>query len=284
MSNRRPILPETVRFYRAEVSRVAELRPGFRRVTVSSEELSAFDHLGFDHWFRLFLPHPDQTEWRLPTATSKPWYANWLATPARQRPHCANYTVADFRPTERELDIDVVLHRRPSGELEGRVAQWAASADLGDRVALLDEGLLFNLPSDTSAVVLAGDESALPALAGILLNLESGTAGHAVLEVPTRADVRELPHPAGLDVQWGVRDECDPAATPGAAALAALTAVIERAPLDPAHTYAFLVGESRLATEGRRRLVRQGLPKDRITFCGFWKSPSADRRRASAAH
>ncbi len=161
MSNRRPILPETVRFYRAEVSRVAELRPGFRRVTVSSEELSAFDHLGFDHWFRLFLPHPDQTEWRLPTATSKLWYAQWLATPARQRPHCANYTVADFRPTERELDIDVVLHRRPSGELEGRVAQWAASADLGDRVALLDEGLLFNPPSDTSAVVLAGDESAL---------------------------------------------------------------------------------------------------------------------------
>lgn len=284
MSSRRPILPETVRIYRAEVQATTELSARFRRVTVSSEELSAFSYLGFDHWFRLFLPHPDQIDWRLPTATSKLWYAQWLATPSRVRPHCANYTVADFRPAERELDIDVVLHRRPSGELEGRVAQWAASASPGDPVALLDEGLLFNPPPDTSAVVLAGEESALPALAGILRSLGPRTAGHAVFEVPTRADVRGLRHPAGLDVQWVVRAERDPATTPGVAALAALTTLTERSRLDPARTYAFLVGESRLATEGRRRLVRQGLPKDRITFCGFWKSPSADRRRATAAH
>lgn len=279
MSNRRPILPETVRFYRAEVQRTIELSPGFCRVTVSSDDLSAFSYLGFDHWFRLFLPHPGQTDWRLPTATSKLWYAQWLATPSRQRPHCANYTVADFRPAERELDIDVVLHRRPSGELEGRVAQWAASAGPGDPVAFLDEGLLFNPPPDTSAVVLAGDESALPALAGILRSLPPDTTGRAVLEVPGPAGVRALPHPAGVTLQWVVRAERDPAATPGAAALSAFTAAPQHTKLDPARTYAFLVGESRLATEGRRQLVRQGLPKDRITFCGFWKSPTTDRRR-----
>lgn len=278
MSNRRPILPETVRFYRAEVRRTTDLSPGFRRLTVSSEELADFRHLGFDHWFRLFIPHPGQTEWRLPTATSKLWYAQWLATPSRQRPHCANYTVADYRPAEHELDIDVVLHRRPSGELEGRVAQWAVTAATGDPIALLDEGLLFNPPPDTSAVTLAGDESALPALAGILRSLPPETTGLAVLEVPARADVRELCCPVGLDVQWVIRAEHDPTATPGAAALTTLT---RAARPDPMRTYAFLVGESRLATEGRRHLVRQGLPKDRITFCGFWKSPTADRRRAT---
>lgn len=281
MSNRRPILPETVRLYRAVVQRVVEWSPAFRRVTVSSEELSDFSYLGFDHWFRFFVPNPGQTEWRLPTATSKLWYAQWLATPARQRPHCNNYTVADYRPDQRELDIDVVLHRRPSGELEGRVAQWAATTRPGDAVALLDEGLLFNPPADTASVVLAGDESALPALAGILRSLAPDTTGLAVLEIPTSADLRELPHPAGLELHWVIRAECDPAATPGTAALTVLTSRTEAAKLDPAGTYAFLVGESRLATEGRRHLVRQGLPKDRITFCGFWKSPAVDRRRAS---
>ena len=251
-------------------------------MTIASEELSDFSYLGFDHWFRLFLPHPDQAEWRLPTATSKLWYAQWLATPSRQRPHCANYTVADFRPAEMELDIDVVLHRRLSGELEGRVAQWAATAGPGDPVALLDEGLLFNPPPDTSTVLLAGDESALPALAGILRSLPPSTTGHAVLEVPAQADIRDLPRPAGLELHWAVRAELDSTATPGAAALTALTGLARTGGFDPTQTYAFLVGESRLATEGRRHLVRQGLAKDRITFCGFWKSPVADRRRVPA--
>jgi NADPH-dependent ferric siderophore reductase len=35
--------------------------------------------------------------------------------------------------------------------------------------------------------------------------------------------------------------------------------------------YGFVVGESKLATGGRRHLVRIGLPKNRITFSGFWK-------------
>lgn len=278
MPNRRPILPDTVRFYRAKVVRTEDLSPSFRRVSVMSEELGDFVHLGFDHWFRFFVPNPGQTEWRLPTATSKLWYAQWLATPARQRPHCNNYTVADYRGDQRELDIDVVLHRRSSGELEGRVAQWAAATQPGDAVALLDEGLLFNSPTDTSTVVLAGEESALPALAGVLRSLAPDTAGLAVLEVPTRADVRELPHPAGIDLHWVIRAENDAAATPGTAALSTLTSLTSAAPPDPIRTYAFLVGESRLATEGRRHLVRQGLPKDRITFCGYWKSSTADRR------
>ncbi|MFT4165523.1 MAG: siderophore-interacting protein [Microlunatus sp.] len=278
MPNRRPILPETVRFYRAKVVRTEDLSPNFRRVSVSSEELGDFVHLGFDHWFRFFVPNPGQLDWRLPTATSKLWYAQWLATPARQRPHCNNYTVADYRPDQRELDIDVVLHRRSSGELEGRVAQWAAVTQPGDAVALLDEGLLFNPPADTSAVVLAGEESALPALAGIVRSLAPDTTGLAVLEVPTRADVRDLPRPAGVDLHWVIRAETDPAATAGAAALTELTALTSATPPDPIRTYAFLVGESRLATEGRRHLVRLGLPKDRITFCGYWKSSTSDRR------
>ena len=54
---------------------------------------------------------------------------------------------------------------------------------------------------------------------------------------------------------------------PGRAALAELQRYV---PVDD-RGYAFVVGESTLATEGRRHLHRAGLPKSRITFSGFWK-------------
>ena len=268
MANRRPILPDVVRFYRLTVVRAEDVSPGFRRITVTSDELAAFDHLGFDHWFRLFVPNAGQQSWRLPTATSKLWYAQWLATPARERPHVNNYTVRDFRPDTLELDIDVVLHRGPSGQLEGRIAQWAGEVQPGDRLAILDEGLLFNRPADARSVLLAGDESALPAIEGILRSLPAEIGGRTVLEVPTPEDVRTLDHGPGMEVHWVARSEVDPGGTPGAAALAALTAW----PVPAADTYAFLVGESGLATGARRHLARQGLAKDRITFCGLWRA------------
>lgn len=268
-----------VRFYRLTVVRTADVSPSFRRVTVTSDELADFRHLGFDHWFRLFIPAAGQTSWRLPTATSKLWYAQWLATPGKDRPHCNNYTVHCYRPESRELDIDVVLHLGPNGALEGRVAQWAAAVLLGDGLAILDEGLLFNPPPDSRSVLLAGDESALPALEGILRDLDPGIGGHAVLEVPTRDDVRELAHGPEMVVHWVVRSEVDPDVVAGAAALNVLT---ELPPVTP-DTYAFLVGESGLATGGRRHLTRAGLGKDRITFCGFWKA-TARQRGSVAAH
>jgi len=67
-------------------------------------------------------------------------------------------------------------------------------------------------------------------------------------------------------VTWIVRDETEHD-VPGHAALAELQ---RHVPSDD-RGYAFVVGESRLATEGRRHLHRAGLPKDRITFSGFWK-------------
>ena len=163
-----------------------------------------------------------------------------------------NYTVRDFRPDTLELDIDVVLHRGPSGQLEGRIAQWAGEVQPGDRAAILDEGLLFNRPVDTRSVLLAGDESALPAIEGILRSLPAEIGGRTVLEVPTPEDVRTLDHGPGMEVQWMARSEVDPGVLPGAAALAALTAW----PVPAADTYAFLVGESGLATGARRHLVR----------------------------
>lgn len=96
-----------------------------------------------------------------------------------------------------------------------------------------------------------------------------GTVGRLVQEVPTAADRRVLEGPDGVTVSWVVRQ--DSTSVPGAAALREL----RRLASTDATGYAFVVGESTLATEGRRHLHRLGLPKDRITFSGFWKHEAA---------
>jgi NADPH-dependent ferric siderophore reductase len=258
-------IPENPQLFRARVLRSVDVSPSLRRVTVGGEGLAGFPWQGFDHWFRLFLRRPHQAEFHLPELSGKRWYKEFLAIPEEARPHCANYTVADFRPAEGELDIDFVIHRGADGELEGGAAIWACSTVPGDSMALLDQGILFDRPDDASEVLIVADESGLPAVAGILRSLPRDTVGRVFQEVPTSLDRRELDGPAGVDVSWIVRDDTSLAA--GSKTLEALKAHAE---LDP-RGYAFVVGESTLATEGRRHLHRLGLPKSRITFSGFWK-------------
>ncbi|KQO45381.1 MULTISPECIES: siderophore-interacting protein [unclassified Frigoribacterium] len=312
MSTRRPpVKPADPRVHRLEVLRSERVSPSFQRVTVVGDDLHEFGDMGFDQWFRLFLPLPGSDSLRLPRATTSLWYAQYLAIPEAERPHCANYTVRQFRPagsagagsgaagagagagagaagaSRAELDIDFVLHRGESGELEGAAAIWACAARPGDALGLLDQGVLFNAPDDATEIHLVADETGLPGTEGIVRSLHRASVGSVIQEVPTRGDVRPLDAPDGVEVTWVVRDELDAraldggdadgrgaggaggagGAAPGEGALAAL---LSRSAADP-RAYAYVVGESALATGGRRHLHAAGLPKNRITFSGYWK-------------
>ncbi|MFI2508118.1 siderophore-interacting protein [Streptomyces sp. NPDC018972] len=259
------LMPTNPRMFRAEVVRTERVSPSLHRVCVTGPDLAEFPWQGYDHWFRLFLQLPHQRRLRLPDFTGSRWWQPYLAIPEDERPHCANYTVADFRPEAAEMDIDFVVHRGPTGELEGRAAIWACGARPGDALAVLDQGVLFDCPPDASEVLVVADETGLPATSGIMRSLPRGTKGRLIQEVPTAGDRRELDAPPGMTVTWVLRE--GDRSVPGSAALGEL---LRHRPADPAG-YAFVVGESTLATEGRRHLHRAGLPKERITFSGFWK-------------
>lgn len=265
------LLPQNPRLFRAHVLRTERHTPSMQRVTVTGDDLGEFRYLGFDHWFRLFVQRPDQDAFRMPDLDGTKWWPTFLAIPEDVRPHCANYTVAAFRPATAsrpaELDVDFVVHTGTDGEPEGRAAIWACGARPGDDLAMLDQGCIFDCPDGTSEVVIAAEETGLPGVVGIAASLPRDTVGRIIQEVPTIGDVRPLDAPAGVTVTWVVRDEVDPHAVPGRAALAELQRFV---PKDD-RGYAFVVGESTLATQGRRHLHRAGLPKSRITFSGFWK-------------
>lgn len=274
MSARQDGMPSAPQMFRARVVRSTRLSESFQRVTIAGESLHRFQWRGFDHWFRLFLPKAG-ARLVLPEVSGREWWRSYLAIPESFRPRCSNYTVAEHRPLTGELDIDVVLHEDADGPVADpgdseTVSRWATTVGAGSPVAFLDQGVLFVPPADTDQVVIACDETGIPAARGILASLPRSTRGAALLEVPAGDDIAPLAvprAPLGVQVTWLARDQQPMAVAPGSLALAEVEALTGLS----ARTYGFVIGESKLATGGRRALIGAGVPKQRIFFSGFWK-------------
>ncbi len=272
-------IPDDPQLFRGTVAYTTRLSPTFQRVTVRSTEMLDFRWLGLDHWFRLFIPRTGQgpEAFELPGIHGRDWWKKLQKFPADEYPYISNYTVADFRivespaapgtPAERyaEMDIDVVLHPDERGDFSAPVSAWATSCIAGTPIAILDQGLLFLPPEDTEEYVIAVDDTGLPAARQIVADLPESARGRILVEVAHAADIESWERPAGLSLTWLPRD--DHMIHPGSLALAEMQKIDAVGP----GAYGFVVGESKLATGGRRALVAAGLGKDRITFSGFWR-------------
>ena len=119
------------------------------------------------------------------------------------------YTIREVRPGPR-LVVDFVLHLEPGAS--GPAAAWAATAAPGDTVGIIAPraGEVFGgiewAPGGASRLLLAGDETAVPAISAILEQLPPDARGAAYLEVPCAQDLLPLHAPRGVDVRWLARD------------------------------------------------------------------------------
>lgn len=244
----------------ANVARSERVTPHMVRVTLTGDDLRRFDYRGFDQWFRLAVPVDDHARFdNLPDKFDTRSYLRYLVLPRSTRPVIRNYTVRAFRPADLELDIDFVCHGTA-----GVAGPWAESVEPGTEVAFIDQGCGWApVPADWS--LLVADESGLPAVLGILRDMPRDAVGHAIVELIDAADAQDVDAPAGMTLHWVSRAE-------GGTALDRLRS------LDwPTGTpYAFAVGESKIATGARRYLVgERGVPKENVTFCGYWKAGKA---------
>ncbi len=105
------------------------------------------------------------------------------------------YTLRHVQPEKGRVAIDVVMH-----EPAGRMMRWAATSEFGAPIGMMGPGGGEVPPADW--VILAGDETALPAIARALETLPAATQGHALIEVEDEADEIALPGPAGIGVRW----------------------------------------------------------------------------------
>lgn len=282
----RLVKPETQGLVHLTVLRTERLSPHWMRVTLGGGEIAQFRPMGYDQWFRIFLPlGGDEGLERLPAKANKLFgYLKYLRIPDGVRPVMRNYTVRAFRPATptggAELDVDFVLHGSVADGTAGPASRWAETCKPGESVVIIDEGLAFNPDRGVERVVLVADETGLPAIAGVCASLPAEATGFAIVEVPSADDALDFEHPAGITVRWIVRDHD---AKPGTLALAAL----RDAALPDAPFHAYLVGEQALPTDGRRHLVgERGVPKDLVSFCGYWRvgaaSPAPKSQRVAA--
>ncbi|MDR5701824.1 siderophore-interacting protein [Agromyces aerolatus] len=303
------------RSFRTSVARVVRMSPHFTRVTFAGDELAEFGTAGLDQRVKVVLPIAGRGFIDFPDGED--WYQAWRELPAERRNTFRTYTVRAVRPDDREVDIDFALH----GDL-GPASAWAMSAAPGDEIVLIgpDElspgralGIDFR-PGTVDTVLLAGDETAAPAICAILEQLPAEATGVAMIEVPTADDRLAVRAPAGVEVRWLARSSADvvhgerlipavrdwvartccaqgclPGAPTPADAVYALDAA-ERADLDDAplwdvpegvsldgDCYAWLAGEASVIKTLRRFLVREaGMDRRQVAFMGYWRRGRAE--------
>jgi NADPH-dependent ferric siderophore reductase len=166
---------------RAVVQRREQLSPNLVRVGVTGAGFEAYQWPGPAAHFKLMIPEPGAVEIVLPEPAAD-GTVDFAAGPV---PLMRTYTARRFDPDTRILDIDIVLHG------DGPVAAWAQRVQTGDQLAV-SRPRAAGFTEDPTAdwVLLAGDSSALPAIASIAetLTLPSTILLH-VAEPADRIDI-----------------------------------------------------------------------------------------------
>ncbi len=172
------------------------------------------------------------------------------------------YTIRNPSPDVGELDLDVLLHGHGPG------SAWSAGAAPGDEVEFQGPRGKLEL-SSADWHLLAGDESALPAIVAVCEALPPHEHAVVVVEIGDASD--ELPLPGTTEVHWVQRGT----ALPGSPDL--LAAALQDLALPPGSGHGYLMGETRAMVTLRSVLEARELPHDAIFVKGYWNLGRPDR-------
>ncbi|WP_192498642.1 siderophore-interacting protein [Ornithinimicrobium pratense] len=257
-----PVERESHRCVPGSVTAVAHVAPWLRRLTLHVPGLLGYAVLGPDEYVGLVMPRPGTELPDLSSITGPNPRPVIGAMPEEVRPDVRWYTVREWRADTCELDVEVVLH--PAGDVdEGPGATWVRRAQVGDPLAVQTGSASFPARTGDEVRLVAGDETAYPAIAGILeAARDSGTVLHVFLEVGRDGVLPALAEPERGSLTVLVRGE----RRPGEALLEAV-----RAADLPTLDHGWVSGEQELAATLRRHLVGdRGLAKTSVYFCAYW--------------
>ncbi|HEX6685283.1 MAG TPA: siderophore-interacting protein [Candidatus Limnocylindrales bacterium] len=256
------------------MSRLERLSLSFLRVTFTGDDLNLFADNGFDQRFKLVFP-PRRT-----------------------------YTVRAVRTGASEVDVDMVLHENGHGP----ASEWLDAIKEGAELEFIGPdvrhdgphgGVDFRPPAGARTVLLAGDETAVPAIASILERMPPSLGGEAILEVPCAEDFLPLRVPEGVRVSWYARqgmphghhlvpavtaaiERMRPASRPGEsiAEIDVDSEILWEVPDEPApdnDVYVWLAGEAGVVRTLRRHLVTErGMDRRAVAFMGYWRLGRAE--------
>ncbi|MCF3961563.1 siderophore-interacting protein [Streptomyces fuscigenes] len=244
----------------ARVLRTERITPHMVRIVIGGESLAAVQCGEFtDHYVKVVFGLPG-------VSYPEPFDMERIREelPREQWPAMRSYTVRAWDPEALEMTLDFVVH----GD-EGLAGPWAARAVPGDVVRFAGPGGLYAPPPEAGWHLLAGDESALPAIAASLERVPDGVPVHAFVEIEGPAEEQKIACPDGVEVTWLHRG--------GRPVGEAVVAAVRELDFPSGDVHAFVHGEAAFVKELRRHLRQERqVPRERLSISGYWRLGHTD--------
>lgn len=233
------------------MERIESLTPRMQRFVLGGPELAGLVIDEPASSVRLLIPPAVGAALEMPT-----WTGNQFELSSGDRAPIRTFTPRFLDTDANELTIDVVVHDG------GAASDWAAAASVGDEVAVSGPGRGYEIDTDASSYLLAGDETAIPAISQLLEQIPVTTPVQVLIEVVTSDAELDLPSHDRAEVTW--HDNGDD--TPGNALVAAVTDLAEMPPA------IWVAGEAAAVQKIRKHLFdERGMSRSEATVRGYWK-------------
>jgi NADPH-dependent ferric siderophore reductase len=297
--------------YLVTVTNIVELSPHFVRVTFSGPALDRFGNHRLDQRIKLMFPHADGslTDFGFTdpdVIATGDWHRRWRSLPDDVRNPIRTFTIRHVRNSLREIDVDFFRHDSSEHQSDGAASGWLRNAARGDRLVIVGpdagstnsrSGIEWN-PGTAGRLLLAGDETAVPAMANIIETLDKSAVADVFIELETLRNT--LPLGDSASVTWLEQQ----VGRPGEALATAIdhwvrTTVSETVASSEVQTladvdidnellweapesgqrdiYIWLAGEAGVVKSLRRLLVQQhNIDKSCIAFMGYWRRGRAE--------
>jgi NADPH-dependent ferric siderophore reductase len=250
-----------------KVVRREELTSHMFRVVLGGSGFDTFTPSKFtDSYVKLVFVGDDVDMASLPQPLTLDSFAD---LPPAEQPVVRTLTVRRADPAAREIAIDVVVH----GE-HGAAGLWAATAEPGQPVYLMGPSGAYAPDPAADWHLLAGDETALPAISVALEALPANAIGQAFIEIAGPEDEIPLTAPQGVGIDWIYRGgRADLIDEDRAGDFAPLIEAVKSAPWLPGQVHAFVHGEAQAVMHNLRPYIRKDREVDAkwASISGYWR-------------
>lgn len=253
---------------RFEVVGTQQLAPHMVRVLLEGSDFGTFVPSSFtDSYVKLVFVPGDVDVAGLPHPLTLDSFAG---LPPQKRPSVRTITVRKVDAAARQIALDIVVH----GE-HGVAGAWAATAQPGQVIYLMGPGGAYTPDPAADWHLLAGDESALPAIATALEALPPNAIGKAFIEVAGPEDQIPLTAPESVQVNWVYRGgRADMVSDDRAGDFAPLVEAVTTTLWLPGQVHVFIHGEAQSVMHNLRPYIRKERGVDKkwaSSISGYWR-------------